>query len=360
MNKRVDQFEPTYREKQVRIIKNFVREHKKFKFLGQIAIILVFFITAIGGKVIDNRKRIVAICITCLFFFASSSFSYPTYESDTGEQNPVGLKKELAENQKSISKSDNSNRNNNKKNIDSDNYAEELLVDGNGELLGKVGKDDQISFDQIIISDDQKVDEKANSDEDEKFSSSDWNLILVNKQHPIPEGYQFPTAEVTNGGKVCDARIIEPMKKMFSDARKEGINLVICSPYRSHDRQEMLFNRKVDYYLNNGCDYMDAYTLAAQAVTIPGSSEHELGLAMDIISDNYCMLDEGFGDTPAGKWLENNSYKYGFVVRYLKGKESVTGIEFEPWHMRYVGTAAAKIMHAQNICLEEFWDKYIF
>ena len=109
-------------------------------------------------------------------------------------------------------------------------------------------------------------------------------------------------------------------------------------------------------YINQGNSYMDAYYLTAQAVTIPGASEHEIGLALDIVSDKYSGLNEGFGASDAGIWLEKHCTEYGFVIRYPLGKESITGIEFEPWHFRYVGKKAAKVMKEQNLCLEEFTE----
>ena len=111
--------------------------------------------------------------------------------------------------------------------------------------------------------------------------------------------------------------------------------------------------------MNGGMSYMEAYNLASQAVTVPGSSEHQIGLAIDIICDGYSSLDEGFADTKAGKWLADNSYKYGFILRYPLGKEDITSIEFEPWHFRYVGVDAATVMYENGICLEEFWNTYV-
>ena len=108
--------------------------------------------------------------------------------------------------------------------------------------------------------------------------------------------------------------------------------------------------------MNRGMSYLEAYQLASQAVTVPGASEHQIGLALDIVTDSYLTLDEGFGDTPAGKWLAENSCHYGFILRYPKDKEYITGIEYEPWHFRYVGTEAATLMTEQGITLEEFWE----
>ena len=94
-------------------------------------------------------------------------------------------------------------------------------------------------------------------------------------------------------------------------------------------------------------------------VTVPGASEHQIGLALDIVCSTYMSLDEGFGDTEAGKWLAENSCRFGFILRYPKGKEYITGIEYEPWHFRYVGVKAAEVITKQGITLEEFWEEYL-
>ena len=139
-------------------------------------------------------------------------------------------------------------------------------------------------------------------------------------------------------------------------AKYDWINLQICSPYRDMNRQVYLFQRKINAYMKQGMSYMDAYALTAQAVTVPGASEHQIGLALDIVCDTYSYLNEGFGDTEAGKWLAEHSCEYGFILRYPKGKEYITGIEYEPWHFRYVGREAAMIITSEELTLEEFVD----
>ena len=91
---------------------------------------------------------------------------------------------------------------------------------------------------------------------------------------------------------------------------------------------------------------------------MPNASEHQIGLALDIVTDTYVALNEGFAKTAAGKWLAENSCKYGFILRYPKGKEDITGIEYEPWHFRYVGAEVATLITEQGITLEEFWEEY--
>ena len=96
---------------------------------------------------------------------------------------------------------------------------------------------------------------------------------------------------------------------------------------------------------------------SSHTIAVPGASEHQVGLALDIVCSTYYRLDEAFGDTEAGKWLAENSYQYGFILRYPKDKEEITGIEYEPWHFRYVGKEAAKEMTEQKLTLEEYVEQ---
>jgi D-alanyl-D-alanine carboxypeptidase len=190
------------------------------------------------------------------------------------------------------------------------------------------------------------------------FSADDWRLVLINKQHPIPDDSEYVLGDIT-GSMQCDERIIDDLLLMMKDAQNDGVNLVIISPYRDLAHQEMLFNRKIDSYVRIGFSYLEAYKRASQTVTVPGTSEHQVGLAIDITSRDYKSLNAGFADTKAGQWLNEYSYEFGFIIRYPLGKEYITGIEFEPWHFRYVGREAAKIIKEQQLTLEEFWEKYV-
>ncbi len=219
------------------------------------------------------------------------------------------------------------------------------------------------SLDDLLANHEEKPYQALNTDnevtgEEYVFDSSDWRLVLINKQHPIPEDYDFTLGTFTAGMR-CDERIIEDLLLMMKAAKDEGVNLEVCSPYRGDNRQEYLFNKKIKNYMGQGMSYMEAYKMASQIVTVPGASEHQVGLALDIWSDTYKSLDKGFEDTAAGKWLAEHSCEYGFILRYPEGKEYITSIEYEPWHFRYVGREAAMIMKMENICLEEFWDKYL-
>lgn len=190
----------------------------------------------------------------------------------------------------------------------------------------------------------------------QSFSKDDWRLVLINKQHSIPEDYTFELDYIT-GNLQCDERIIDDLRDMLQAALEDDVNLEIRSPYRDEARQEMLFGRKINLYMSKGMSYVEAYRLGSQIVMVPGASEHQIGLALDIVSDKYDALDEGFGETEAGIWLAENSYRYGFILRYPLGEEYITGVEYEPWHFRYVGVDAATVITQRGITLEEFWEE---
>ncbi len=221
-------------------------------------------------------------------------------------------------------------------------------------------EDDGASLDDLLEHIDEEDEETVGSEENVgdseiTFDKTAWNLLLINKQHPAPDDYTF-TLDTIKGSMKCDERIITPLAQMFKAAADDGINLEVRSPYRDISRQEYLFDRKMKLYLNRGYSYMDAYKEASSVVTVPGASEHQIGISLDITSDTYSVLDEGFENTEAGKWLKDNSYRFGFILRYPKGKEDITGIIYEPWHYRYVGVDAATVIYERGITLEEFID----
>ena len=195
-------------------------------------------------------------------------------------------------------------------------------------------------------------------DEDSKSSikptfEEDWSLILVNKEHLIPEDYEVELGTI-RGNIKCDTRIVSNVLDMIQAARDDGVILSICSPYRDNERQVMLFNRKKRSYIAKGYSDEEAEKKASETVALPGTSEHELGLAFDFISNDYTTLDAGFARTDAGRWLKANAAEYGFILRYPSDKTDITDIEFEPWHYRYVGRAAAKEIMEKGLCLEEY------
>ena len=186
-----------------------------------------------------------------------------------------------------------------------------------------------------------------------QIDPSAWNLLLVNPWNRIPGDFTVRLKTLGIGHKV-DERIAWDLQRMIGDAKKEGFSLIIISSYRTMEKQTSLYHNLVNKYVNQGKGREEAKRLAAQWVAIPGTSEHQLGLALDIVSRNYQDLNKKQEDTAEQKWLMENSYRYGFILRYPNGKTEVTGIGYEPWHYRYVGMEAAKYIFEKNITLEEY------
>lgn len=177
--------------------------------------------------------------------------------------------------------------------------------------------------------------------------SGEWNLILVNKNHKIPYNYSPELIELSNGEKV-DARIYPDLQKMFDDARAAGLQLFVRDGYRTGDEQKAIMNDKIAAYETEGYSKKEAKALAKTYVAEPGTSEHELGLSVDINAES-----SGASQDAVYEWLD----EYGFIKRYPADKTDITGIDNEPWHYRYVGYEAAKEMKEQNLCLEEYLKK---
>lgn len=180
-----------------------------------------------------------------------------------------------------------------------------------------------------------------------------WYLMLVNDTHPMPEGYVPKLADV-GGGHQVDERIADALKTMMADAKKAGVDPMICSSYRTIEYQQKLYNEYMGNAVKEGLNYWDAIKRTMDSTAYPGRSEHNIGLAVDIVSSAYALLDKRQEETPEAKWLAENCYKYGFILRYPNGKTDVTGIIYEPWHYRYVGVEDAKKITEQGITLEEY------
>lgn len=186
---------------------------------------------------------------------------------------------------------------------------------------------------------------------------TEWNLVLVNYKYPIKSGY-VPKMRMVDGRSIFtfDTRAADALEKMLKDCRAEGLEPIICSAYRTQKLQEELFANKVAYYTNRGYSYEKAVELAKTSVAYPGTSEHQLGLAVDIVALDYQILDEGQLKTAEQQWLMKNCWKYGFILRYPTGKQNITGVIFEPWHYRYVGVEAAREITEKGITLEEYLE----
>lgn len=197
----------------------------------------------------------------------------------------------------------------------------------------------------------------ANQEEEKTEVELPWNMVLVNWQNEMQEGYEPELAELQKNYYV-DERILDAAKQMLADAQKEGLHVILCSAYRSVERQESLFNESMKEKIKDGMSYVEAYQETAKSIAVPGTSEHALGLALDLISNQYDELDEGQEDTKEAKWLAENCYKYGFILRYPPEKTAITGIIYEPWHYRYVGVEDATKITELGITLEEYLGEY--
>ena len=173
-----------------------------------------------------------------------------------------------------------------------------------------------------------------------------WEYVLVNAEHSIGE-YAPELGEFE--GQKLDQRILEPMQSFVAGARAEGLSVFLSSGYRGYEEQQYLFNRKVEQY---------GEEQAATIVSRPGTSEHQTGLACDITDEYYELKNESLENTALYQWRSRHCQEYGFIVRYPKDKEEITGIIYEPWHFRYVGVEAATYMVEHNLCLEEFVALY--
>lgn len=185
--------------------------------------------------------------------------------------------------------------------------------------------------------------------------TASWNLILVNPWNELPEGFTVELKELDNGEAV-DERAYPDLQEMLDDARAEGLSPIICSSYRTQEKQQALYTRKIGRLRSAGYSDQEAVIEAGKWVAVPGTSEHQTGLAVDIISLSYQVLDKNQENTAEQKWLMENSYKYGFILRYPSEKSELTGINYEPWHYRYVGKEAAKEIYEMGLCLEEYLE----
>ena len=182
----------------------------------------------------------------------------------------------------------------------------------------------------------------------------EWNLILVNPWHKLPEGYTVETTTLLNGESI-DSRCYSALSQMLNDCQEQSGGIpIVCSSYRPHEKQVLLYDDQVKSLMSAGKTKEEAEKEAGTVVAVPGTSEHELGLAVDICDSENQLLDESQADTNTQKWLMENCWKYGFILRYPKNKSDITGIIYEPWHYRYVGNEVAREIQESGICLEEY------
>ena len=188
------------------------------------------------------------------------------------------------------------------------------------------------------------------------FDSRGWQILMVNPWNTVPEGYEVQTTSVGGGHYIAQEAAVD-FSNMVYAMQQQGLGPIITSSYRTGTRQQEIFDDRMAGYMAQGMTEEEAYAKTATSVAIPGTSEHQLGLAMDMTDAYYNKLDEGQMETPTQLWLIENSWKYGFILRYPDGKSEITGIIYEPWHYRYVGKELAAELKELNLTMEEYLDQ---
>jgi len=172
--------------------------------------------------------------------------------------------------------------------------------------------------------------------------------ILVNRENFIPEGHD-PDLVSIGDGFYLNRRAAAAWQAMRTAAAADGINLWVISAYRSHERQTYNFNNSVQNHIAAGRSPEEAHAMTAGYIAVPGTSEHTLGLAIDVN-----LIDNSFENTAEFAWLIENAAEFGYIFRYPRHATQITGINFEPWHFRYVGSNHARIITEMGIVLEEY------
>ena len=202
------------------------------------------------------------------------------------------------------------------------------------------------------------VSDKTESESVPAVKIDDWNLRLVNSKKPLPNGFTVKTEKIAASyardvGMLFDSRAVSYLNAMCAAAEKDGINLLVISSFRTNARQTVLYNNQVAKQKANYPEKSEEEIkkIAATISAYPGTSEHEVGLAVDFNS-----VETSFENTPHFQWLKTHAAEYGFVLRYPEEKQDITGVIYEPWHYRYVGESHAKKMNQLGYCLEEYID----
>lgn len=187
-----------------------------------------------------------------------------------------------------------------------------------------------------------------------QFASNGQLLILVNPWNSVPEGYTVELTEINSEHSIAGIAYGDYLE-MMRDCENAGMRPIVCSSYRTQEYQERLYTHKVESVMEKeDCSEAEARVIAARSVAVPGTSEHQLGLALDIVDARNWNLDETQAEMPTQKWLMENSWRYGWILRYPNEKSEITGIIYEPWHYRYVGREIAAEIHELGVCLEEY------
>lgn len=191
-------------------------------------------------------------------------------------------------------------------------------------------------------------------------TAEDWFAVLNGPGNPLPEGFDPQTDAIDGAGYYLDSRAVEDFFAMQQAAQEAGLQLKIISGFRSTTRQQQLYEQEVQALLNQGLDQAAAEQQAQQVEQKAYESDHNTGLAVDLVPQySQTKNAETIVQTPEYQWLSEHAAEYGFVLRYPEDKQEITGVEFKPWHWRYVGKELASFLTEQNLTLEEYWQQYL-
>ena len=186
---------------------------------------------------------------------------------------------------------------------------------------------------------------------------NEWAYFLINKDNPLPDGYS-PELSAVEGKYMLDSRCAEYAVQMLEDAKAEGLDLMVVSAYRSPQKQKENYSAYIARLIKEGYSVEDAGKITSKEIAPPGASEHNAGLALDILTSDWWAthndITEDFENTEEFKWLSENSWKYGFIMRYPREDEETTGYVYEPWHYRFVGLYYAESIYRSQLCMEDY------
>ncbi len=223
-----------------------------------------------------------------------------------------------------------------------------------GEPQASEAKDmqEEINLDSIL-TDELREDIERSLDADALDAIINGYMSLLNTKYILHEELDMELVGIGNGHRL-DPLAAQEIWRLVGDARRQGLYINVTSSYRTYAYQVSLFKDKIRRLEAQGMDHEKAVEEAAKEVAAPGTSEHHLGLTVDFVTGSYKKLDSGITKTKEYQWVQEHAWEYGYIIRYPQGKSDITGIISEPWHLRYVGIPAAKLITEQEVCLEEF------
>lgn len=216
---------------------------------------------------------------------------------------------------------------------------------------------------QMVASEAQSTDDAANSAQTvvagPQVSKEDWFMVLASPGNPLPDGFDPETEMIDNAGYYLDSRAAEDFFAMEEAATQAGLQLKVISGFRSANRQQALYDAEVQRLLNTGLTRQEAESQAQRIEQKQYESDHNTGLAVDLVPTYKQTKDVAvITQLPEYQWLVEHAAEYGFILRYPQDKEEVTGVEFKPWHWRYVGKEMAVFLKENNMTLDEYWQTY--